>query len=508
MSMSDSNNNRMGNGRHRASTSPNDLLNKNYLSDDQSTIMRMTDEKRNFVKRTKSFWRFGKASSEEVLEGMALWKHRDLVDVEEQNQKGMKLKARLAAPRTLKASSESTHVQKPSRDHSNDSDKTLNATQYEDNPVSRRKVSDVKSYRSHSGEQQKLSMPAKQQESGIDEENFEDYYDQRKHNNMDDQFYDDEDGLIMRTVNRKNILQQYNNDSTGPDSGSETEITSDDPYDCIVVDDQTQKVRRGERLRREKVSNVPAIAKKLEKFSRSSKYTPDQQRGNQRMDNVNVKNERNRRTQENNGYEGGEVISYRGDRNRNSFKTFGVEIHNDENGEKEINKNDRYYNQMHNKRNDVGSQEKRRYYREGSREQEDRRKRSSYESINSEAAMDHLEMRNGNAQAAQRNAKQPEVENREKLRHYTDTVRDPSVDEFSDGMVLESRQFLPRTKLTKTNSNGSHAGQEVGLIDYGETLKRRMKNADHGQRFDEIQHNGNMYGPWYDLWGLDASARK
>lgn len=499
MSMSDTNNNRMKNVVHRTSNNSNDLLNKNYLSDDQSTIMRMTDEKRSFVKRTKSFWRFGKASSEEVLEGMALWKHRDLVDVEEQNRRGMQPNAQRRPATRSKVSTDTNQVQKPSRDHSNDSDKTLNATQFEDNPNSRRKVSEVMSYRSHLAENQRTPMPSKRKEPSINDENFEDYYGERKVHNINDQFYDDEDGLIMRTVNRKDILQQYTNDSTGPDSDSETEITSDDPYDCIVVDDQTQKVKKGERMPREKVSNVPAIAKKLEKFSKSSKYTPDQQRNlinqhNERVNNINMKNEKNRRAKEAN-YEGGEVISYREDRNRQSFKTFGVEVHNNENGEKEINKNDRYYNQMHNKRNEPSAQEKRRYYREGSREQEDRRKRSSYESINSEAAADHS---NG----------KPEAESREKLRYYSDRIRDTSADEFSDGMVLESRQFLPRTKLTKTNSNGSHAGQEVGLIDYGESLKRRLKNADHGQRFEEKQHNGNMYGPWYDLWGLDASVRK
>lgn len=54
------------------------------LTDEQSMdLLYRTIDQRNghLVKRTKSFWKFGK-SDDEILEGMALWQHRDLVQTD------------------------------------------------------------------------------------------------------------------------------------------------------------------------------------------------------------------------------------------------------------------------------------------------------------------------------------------------------------------------------------------------------------------------------------------
>lgn len=54
------------------------------LTDEQSMdlLYRTIDHRNgNLVKRTKSFWKFGK-SDDEILEGMALWQHRDLVQTD------------------------------------------------------------------------------------------------------------------------------------------------------------------------------------------------------------------------------------------------------------------------------------------------------------------------------------------------------------------------------------------------------------------------------------------
>lgn len=47
---------------------------------DDSTMDLLGD--RNQVKRTKSFWKFGKSDTEDIVEGMAMWKHRDLIQPE------------------------------------------------------------------------------------------------------------------------------------------------------------------------------------------------------------------------------------------------------------------------------------------------------------------------------------------------------------------------------------------------------------------------------------------
>lgn len=56
------------------------------LTDEQSMhLLYRTIDQRNghLVKRTKSFWKFGK-SDDEILEGMALWQHKDLVQTDQE----------------------------------------------------------------------------------------------------------------------------------------------------------------------------------------------------------------------------------------------------------------------------------------------------------------------------------------------------------------------------------------------------------------------------------------
>lgn len=458
----------------RPSNSSGNLVdNRNLLLDDQD----VTRDRKGLVKRTKSFWKFGKNSSDsEILEGMALWRHRDLVDVDE---KKLQINERRFDSQQ--------RVRKPSRDKSEDSDKTLNAKQYEEEKKeaepqhqSREKTKPVQVPRRRKMSVSEKLPPRSAEVDEDDEDDFENHFDKAQH--IDDQFYDDgDDGLILRTVNRKTILQQYSNDSTGPDSESESEIISDDPY-CIVVDDQ-QKVKR-----REHITNVAAIGKKLERLSKSTKYDPNQASNNNNkiynsLEKNNLKNEKKNNETE---------MHYR--EKQHSFKTFGREIQNNENGEKETSDNDRYYSSSHNKRshNESNTLEKRRYYADSGEHNNlvsDRRgvARSSYETIDS-------------------NHHHRESEKTDKMKYYHQRRGEIISDELSD--VIESKQFLPRTKLTKTNSNNSKSNDN-DLMDYGETLQRRIKSPDHGAVFNEKNPNsGNMYGPWYDLWGLDASVRK
>lgn len=457
--------------------------NRFYMSDDNDLLSK---ENRKLVKRTKSFWKFGKNSSDnEILEGMALWRHRDLVDVENEKKNAKKNSQR--------------RVRKPSRDKSNDSDRTINAKQNGDIAPPKieknTKTIDVKRNKSFA-EKQKLSLP-KRRNSDIINEDFDNYEKHMQSNKIDDQFYDDDgDGLMMKTVNRKNILQQYSNDSSGADSGSESDITSDDPYDCIVVDDQ--QVRN-----ENKFPNVAELGKKLEKLSKSSKYSPNKENNmnNQQIRNsIQEKNNINMRSnidkKLNSEIENEDIIQYRD--KRHSFKTFGIETNN-ENGEKERIDNERYYSQAHSKKNNETAQDKRRYYADSNNKinSGERHKRPSYESIENE-----VQTRSRDSRSHQSMRRSNEGEKRDKMKYY-----DSTNDELSD--AVENRQFLPRTKLTKTNSNNSKYEQDIGLMEYGETLQKRLKNPEYGAKYDERSpHNGNMYGPWYDLWGLDSSVRK
>nr|CAD7408479.1 unnamed protein product [Timema cristinae] len=82
---------------------------------------------------------------------------------------------------------------------------------------------------------------------------------------------------------------------------------------------------------------------------------------------------------------------------------------------------------------------------------------------------------------------------------------------------MNGGSLLPRTKLLRSSTLGSkenildkkdEANEQDGLQEYGRSLKNRMKKPDRGSRFDHVsQTTGNMYGPWYDLWGMDSSVK-
>ncbi|KAJ8970828.1 hypothetical protein NQ317_017195 [Molorchus minor] len=428
---------------------------------------------------------------------MALWKHRDLVDVDDKK------------PKIKRKVTSQDRVRRPSRDKSNDSERTIsnNNVNNRDNHHTEEHHKEIKSKEiRHSksfNEKQKQNRSKKTPK--IEDDDFDTYKKVKKSSsNFDDQFYDDDgDGLMMKTVNRKNILQQYSDDISGTDSEAESDMTSDDPYDSILVDDQKVKKNDG------RFPNVAELGKKLEKLSKTSKYSPTKEinMSNQARNTVQEKNNINMRIERNDSVkkispdrEDEEIITYHHDnRHTNSFKTFGID---NENGEKEKIE-EQYYARTHNKRNnETNTQNKRHYYGDsnGRTNTVDKRGRPSYESIDSDT--EHTE-RESRSMTNGRRSKN-ESDKRERNMKYYDSTND----ELSD--VVDNRQFLPRTKLTKTNSNNSaHSkyDQEVGLMEYGETLQRRLKNPEYDSKFDEKSpHNGNMYGPWYDLWGLDSTA--
>ncbi|KAK9886735.1 hypothetical protein WA026_018386 [Henosepilachna vigintioctopunctata] len=483
---SDKNNNTLVRGTAiRHSQSHGSLVGKQYhMATDPETLSR---EHKHLVKRTKSFWKFGKNSSDsEILEGMALWRHRDLVDVEETKVENKKFETHKR--------NDTSH-----RDRSNDSDRTINNKTLE-KPESKqktKKISGVKKPRNESDKKNKLSLPPRK-DSAMENVDY-DNYNEANNGNIDNQFYDDEDGLMLKSVNRKNILQQYNNDdSTEIESeNSESEITSDDdPYDCILVEDQNVN-----RKNEGNFPNVAEIGKKLEKLSKSTKFSPvrsNNKENNHDKNSVSEKNELNTKhngEKMNNNDVNNDIIQY--PEKRYSFRTFR--------GEPEREKQDggnKYYSnrQNHEKRNnDAKEQEKRRYYTDADSSRNgtnDRRTggRPSYESIES----DVTQHRGEDSRTKSNRRSNGESEKCERMKYYDSTNDESDMD----------RQFLPRTKLTKTNSNGGKY-EESDLMGYGETLQRRLKNPEYGSKFDDKSpHNGNMYGPWYDLWGLDATARK
>ena len=196
------------------------------------------------IKRNKSFWRFSK--SEDILEGMALWKHRDLVPIDSENaDKEMTLKKHMSNLNTMQKRTsrmDDTLKKAKSFDHS---DKRI--SEYLNRPKSYNEQIQDEDIYDESPKRRNDVQPSSQKNKN---KNY-------SRELQDTNFYDD-DSMFIKTVKRKEILKQYYNSS-----GTDTEISSD-PYDCIVIDDHLVPVTSAFR-------NYPESDKRGSLYSRSNK---------------------------------------------------------------------------------------------------------------------------------------------------------------------------------------------------------------------------------------------
>lgn len=175
------------------------------------------------IKRNKSFWRFSK--SEDILEGMALWKHRDLVPIEAVNaeDRDTTLKKQAKKVDTIqKKTSRMEDTLKKAKSVDN-SDKRI--SEYLNRPKSYNEQirNDDNDIYDESPKRRNDVQPMKSQSQKSKTNNY-------SREIQDTNFYDD-DSMVIKTVRRKEILKQYYNSS-----GTDTELSSD-PYDCIVIED-------------------------------------------------------------------------------------------------------------------------------------------------------------------------------------------------------------------------------------------------------------------------------
>ncbi|XP_063533823.1 uncharacterized protein LOC134744082 isoform X1 [Cydia strobilella] len=235
-----------------------------YLTDDQQLMLRNMlemDKDSQKVKRTKSFWKFGRTTSEEIMEGMSLWQHRDIVDTVPEYKKKLfvKIKKDLRpAPEVPETRNQMTPEKTPPIENGQSRPKetidrkdvkvtngirqakSLGSIENEER-VERIRKSEI--YHQNQALNKKTSS-----EKVIAEEKLEEIVprNESRHSdltntstiktNFENSFYNDEngEGFVMKTVKRREILQRYDNDS-GSDVNSVASST--DPYDCIIVDD-------------------------------------------------------------------------------------------------------------------------------------------------------------------------------------------------------------------------------------------------------------------------------
>ncbi|CAK1596229.1 unnamed protein product [Parnassius mnemosyne] len=261
--------------------------NNGYLTDDQQLLLRNMldmDKDSQKIKRTKSFWKFGRTTSEEIMEGMSLWQHRDIVDTVPEYKKKLfvKLKKELRpapevpeprkSPNTEKIiPTENVQLRSQERTTIDRKDvkvtsglrqaKSLGSIQTEERTDKLRKES-------KSNNQSQLINKKSNSEKSVIEVKHDEFNprNESRHSdltntstiktNFENSFYNDEngDGFVMKTVKRREILQRYDNDSS---SDVNSVVSSTDPYDCIIVDDHmtSKKQQELDRLRQARLDD-------------------------------------------------------------------------------------------------------------------------------------------------------------------------------------------------------------------------------------------------------------
>ncbi|XP_047529277.1 uncharacterized protein LOC125065608 [Vanessa atalanta] len=274
--------------------------NNGYLTDDQQLLLRNMldmDKDSQKIKRTKSFWKFGRTTQEEIMEGMSLWQHRDIVDTVPEYKKKLfvKLKKELRPAPDIPEPKKQIIPDKPATT---------------DNPVSRpQETIDRKDIKVNNGMRQARSLGSIQHEEraekerkgnmnyhpnqamnkksfsekSIAEEKHDEFSvtrNESRHSdltntstiktNFENSFYNDEngDGYVMKTVKRREILQRYDNESN---SDNNSVASSTDPYDCIIVDDHMTSKKQQELDRRRQAQ----ILDNEIKNSKENAYMPE-----------------------------------------------------------------------------------------------------------------------------------------------------------------------------------------------------------------------------------------
>ncbi|XP_026317780.1 uncharacterized protein LOC113228638 isoform X2 [Hyposmocoma kahamanoa] len=258
-----------------------------YLTDDQQLMLRNMldmDKDSQKVKRTKSFWKFGRTTSEEIMEGMSLWQHRDIVDTVPE----YKMKLFTKIKKELRPAPEVPELRKPPSPEKSPPVEPVQPRIKETIDRKEMKVPNgIRQARSlgsiqaedrmekvRNGGDNYPSMNKKSMsEKSIAEEKSEDFIprNESRHSDMtntstiktnfENSFYNDEtgEGFVMKTVKRREILQRYDNDSS---SEVNSVASSTDPYDCIIVDDHMTPRKQQEIERRRQARSLDDDIKK------------------------------------------------------------------------------------------------------------------------------------------------------------------------------------------------------------------------------------------------------
>lgn len=428
------------------------------LTDEQSMdLLYRTIDQRNghLVKRTKSFWKFGK-SDDEILEGMALWQHKDLVQtdhektIERAHEAATlkRLRHRSLENQTISTNSSETLVNGQNGVHNDFSSIDETPTVY---PMTKSKIDE------------RVSM-------------------QRDDRRQEENIYGRNDRIVTRSpppnmVSRAKLVHQY-------EMEMEVESEKNDKYNKKQAKKEQQS--QNQRPTRPKSSSKSQNGKSNQQVIKTIEYydTSD-------MDTL---KKQSRKHEYNRDFEEPLII------NTNSLRRSTAEnqFFDDDSVTDVIMKTV--------KRQEILKQ----YYSSGT--DTERNSASSSDPYDCIVVDDHL-VRRENQKNKNKNGTNTKMEFKTFRGESDQNI------ELEELNTSRPGTLLPRTKLTKNTpthrSNGCFS--DTDAIMKSKSVDRRERrtgrqpsngNAKTDKHNDYQNVNENKsYGPWYDLWGQDNSVR-
>lgn len=438
------------------------------LTDEQSMdlLYRTIDQQNgHLVKRTKSFWKFGK-SDDEILEGMALWQHKDLVQTDyektiEREREAATLKRlrhRSLENQTVSTNSSETLVNGQNDIHNDFSSIDDHSSIY---PITKNKMDERIIQRDDRHEEENIYARNDRVQAHSPPPNM---------------------------VSRAKLVHQYEMERERErERGKEKENERNDRYNKKPSKKEHQS--QNQRQSRSKSSGKNANGKSNQQAVKTIEYydTSD-------MDTM---KKQTRRHDYNRGFEEAPLII-----NTNSLRRSTAEnqFFDDDSVTDVIMKTV--------KRQEILKQ----YYSSGT--DTERNSASSSDPYDCIVVDDHL-VRRENQKNKNKHANDSKMEFK--------TFRGESVQNVDVEELNTSRPgtLLPRTKLSKnapvTRSNGCFSDTDAIMksksIDRRErrtgrqsTKNGNSKNDKHNNDYQNVNES-KAYGPWYDLWGQDNSVR-
>lgn len=459
---------------------------------DMDFLYRTTDRKNgNIIKRTKSFWKFGK--SDDILEGMSLWKHRDLVLTENEKNEEKTRESTLKRQKNTEVNSISTN-----------SSETLKNVQTNHSSVSDIVTATVNSSK-QSREHRDREVQPEMRHSGTADTKYhftKSDIDQRISMQKEENVYGVQKSRSQQNLsggNRGKMMRQH----------------------YVEAEPEPAEIRRQARSDKHKTgrseSKIPYSSKNAHSKSKKNAVASNNNNNNHQVSNSNHKSGNHGNHNNNNSNNMSDYYDTRENldsltqsyddssliMNSNSVRVRDTNFYDDESVDDMLMKTV--------KRQEILKQ----YYSSGTDTERNSSSSDPYDCI---VVDDHLARRGGGGGGGGVG----DLDNKYSKNAKMDFKTFRSDDKDS-GMESSSRTatLLPRTKLTKSSSGGQSGGggqqQSTKHASEKQVQQRRTGGGGGGGVAGASGERGNgdndnnkrsshnmeskSYGPWYDLWG-------